>query len=280
MADLSDVQSVLVGLIAGWLYPQGGSGNSVLGFPVRIGQGWPTAASLDPDLYDGVANISIYANPMERKTTRYLQGWQIQKSNAPTLTLNAVGRVITVGGTNPAPYSQQNCAVFVNGEPYTYPVQATDTLNTIASALAAVIAIGVPGTVSAGQTIVLPSGALLGALRVGGTGTAVKVVKNQSRLFQIIVWAATSVQRSQIVNLIDPMLADMPRIGMPDGLYAHLSYHDSPQIDLGEKARLYRRDIRYMVDFSTTKTQGVAQVIVGRTVISDEFGNIINTTAS
>lgn len=280
MADLSDVQSVLVGLIAGWLYPVTSSGNSVLGYPVRIGQGWPTAASLDPDLYDGVANISVYASPMERKTTRYMQGWQIQKSNAPTLALNAVGQVVTVSGTNPAPYSQQNCAVFVNGEPYTYPVQANDTLNTIASALAAVIAIGVPGTVSAGQTIVLPSGALLGALRVGGTGTAVKVIKNQCRMFQVIVWASTPAQRSAIVNLIDPLLGDMPRIAMPDGLYAHMSYHDSPQIDLGEKARLFRRDIRYMIDFSTTKTQGVAQVIVGRTVISDEFGNIIHTTAS
>lgn len=280
MADLSDVQTALVGIIAGLLYPQGGSGNSVLGYPVRIGKGWPTSASLDPDLFAGVANISIYATPMERKTTRYLQGWQIQSSNAPTLTLNAVGQVITVGGTNPAPYSQQNCAVFVNGNPYTYPVQESDTLNTVASALAANIAIGVPGTVASGDTITLPAGALLGALRVGGTGTAVRVVKNQKRMFQMIVWAGTSEQRDGICNLLDPQLADMPRISMPDGLYAYMSYHDSPQLDLGEKARLFRRDLRYNIDFSTTKTQGVAQVIVGRTVLTDSLGNVINTTNS
>jgi hypothetical protein len=280
MADLSDVQSVLVGLIAGWLYPITSSGNSVLGFPVRIGQGWPTAAQMDPDLYDGIANISIYATPNDRKTTRFIQGWQQLSSNAPTLTLNAVGQVITVGGTNPAPYSQQNCAVFVNGEPFTYAVQASDTPATIASALAAVISIAIPGTVSSNGTITLPSGARIGALRVGGTGTAVRVVRNQCRLFQIIIWASTSAQRTAVANLIDPLLADMPRIAMPDGLYAKLSYHDSPQIDLGEKARLFRRDLRYMVDYSTTKQMGTAQVIVGTTVISDTFGNLIKTINS
>ncbi|MBU9629938.1 hypothetical protein KTE60_11645 [Burkholderia multivorans] len=56
---------------------------------------------------------------------------------------------------------------------------------------------------------------------------------------------------------------------MPDGLYARIVYHDSPQQDLGEKARLFRRDLRYMVEFSTTKTQSVAQVIVGTTTVTD-----------
>lgn len=279
MADLSDVQSVLVGLIAGWLYPQGGSGNSVLGFPVRIGSGWLTSASMDPDLYNGVANISIYGSPVERKTTRYLQGWQTQSNNVPTLTLNSAGQVITVGGTNPQPYAQQNCAVFVNGNPYTYAVQPSDTLSTIAVALAAVIAVGVPGTTASAQAIVLPAGARIGALRVGGTGTAVKVIRNQDRLFQIIVWCSTPEQRNAIANLIDPLLSDLTRIAMPDGLYARIVYHSSPQIDLGEKARLFRRNLNYFVDFSTTKTQGVAQVIVGRVAVADAAGNTINLSA-
>lgn len=269
MADLSDVQNVLAGQIASWLYPNGTGTPSAVGFDVRIGAGWPTAAVLDADLKKGIANVSIYATGVEQKTTRWLQGWQVQSNNAPTLTLSQAGQVVTIGGTNLAPYSQQNIAIFVNRSPYTYAVQPSDTPAMIATALATIIAAAVPGTTSYGPSITLPAGAIIGALRVGGTGTAVKVIRTQRRLFQIVLWCSTDAQRVAIANCIDGPLSDLTRIAMPDGLYARIVYHDSPQQDLGEKARLFRRDLRYMVEFSTTKTQGVAQVIVGTTTVTD-----------
>ncbi|WP_261541700.1 hypothetical protein [Burkholderia multivorans] len=269
MADLSDVQNVLAGQIASWLYPNGTGTPSAVGFDVRVGAGWPTAAVLDADLKSGVANVSIYATGVEQKTTRWLQGWQVQSSKAPTLTLSQAGQVVTVGGTNPTPFSQQNIAIFVNRSPFTYAVQPSDTPATIATALATIIAAAVPGTTSSGPAITLPAGAIIGALRVGGTGTAVKVIRTQRRLFQIVLWCSTDAQRVAIANCIDGPLSDLTRIAMPDGLYARIVYHDSPQQDLGEKARLFRRDLRYMVEFSTTKTQSVAQVIVGTTTVTD-----------
>jgi hypothetical protein len=177
--------------------------------------------------------------------------------------------VVTVGGTNPMPYSQQNIAIFVNQSPYTYAVQPSDTPATIATALATIIAAAVPGTTSSGPAITIPAGARIGALRVGGMGTAVKVIRTQRRLFQIVLWCSTDAQRVAISNCIDGPLSDLTRIAMPDGLFARIVYHDSPQQDLGEKARLFRRDLRYMVEFSTTKTEGVAQVIVGTTTVTD-----------
>ncbi|WP_175969626.1 hypothetical protein [Burkholderia sp. BCC0322] len=277
MADLSDVQNVLAGQIASWLYPNGTGTPSAVGFDVRVGCGWPTTAVLDADLKSGSANVSIYATGIEQKTTRWQQGWQMQSNNAPTLTLSQSGQVVTVGGTNPTPYSQQNIAIFINQSPYTYAVQPSDAPATIATALATIIAAAVPGTTSSGAAITIPAGARIGALRVGGTGTAVKVIRTQRRLFQIVLWCSTDAQRVAIANCIDGQLSDMTRIAMPDGLFARVVYHDSPQQDLGEKARLFRRDLRYFVEFSTTKTEGVAQVIVFKTTVSDQFGNPITS---
>lgn len=274
MADYTDVENVLVGLIAGWLYPNGTGAASAVGFPVRVGAGWPTSATLDPDLKAGVANVSVYATPNERKTTRLLQGWQIQSSNTPTLTLAYAAGAVTIGGTLPATYFRQNIAVFVNGSPFTYAVQPSDTLTSIATALAALINASVPGTSSAGAVITFPARTVVGALRVGGTGVAVKVIRNQSRMFQIVLWCSTPDQRTAIANIIDPLLSDMQRIALPDGLFALMRYHDSPQTNLGEKARLFRRDLRYMIDFATTKTQAVTQVVVGTTNTTDQSGAV------
>jgi hypothetical protein len=275
MSDLADVQNVLVGMIAGWLYPSGTNNPSAVGFPVRVGAGWPTAATLDSDLAAGVAHVSIYATPTERKTTRYMQGWQPLATFAPTITLAKAGSVVTVGGAMPVPFSAQNLAVFVGNSPYSYAVQPTDTLTSIAAALAAVIAQDYPGTTSSGANITLPSNAALGALRTGGTGTAIKVIKNQDRMFQITLWCSTPAQRSALVNVIDPNLADLVFLAMPDGFNARIIYADSPQQDIGEKARLFRRDLRYRVDYSTTKVINAPQVIVGDLNIVTDAGAVL-----
>jgi hypothetical protein len=263
MADLSDVQNVLVGLIAGWLYPNGTNQPSATGFNVRVGAGWPTQANLDTDLAQGIAHVSVYATAIERKTTRYMQGWQPLATFAPTITLSKAGNVVTVGGAMPVPFSAQNLAVFVGNSPYSYSVQPTDTLASIAAALAAIIAQDYPGTTSAGANITLPANAAIGALRTGGTGTAIKVIKNQDRAFQITLWCSTPAQRTALANVIDPNLADLTFLAMPDGFNARIVYMDSPQQDSGEKARLFRRDFRYRVDYATTKVTNAPQVIVG-----------------
>jgi hypothetical protein len=275
MSDVSDVQNVLVGLIAGWLYPNGTNQPSAVGFNVRVGAGWPTQASLDADLAQGVAQVSVYATAIERKTTRYMQGWQPRDSFAPTITLAKAGSVVTVGGALPSPFSAQNLAVFVGNSPYSYSVQPTDTLASIAAALAAIIAQDYPGTTSAGANITLPANAALGALRTGGTGTAIKVIKNQDRAFQITIWCSTPAQRTALANVIDPNLADLVFLAMPDGFNARIVYMDSPQQDIGEKARLFRRDFRYRVDYATTKVSDAPQVIVGDLNIVTDAGAVL-----
>jgi len=280
MADVTDVQNVLVGLISAWIYPNGSANPSALGFPVHVSSGWPVMANINQDLAVGIADITIYGTDFETNTTRYVERWQTQTPVTPTLTLSASGRTITVGGTLPVPYVQQNLAVFVNDVPYTYAAQSTDTPTTIATALATLIAAAVPGTSSAGQLITLPAGALLGALRVGGSGSTIKEIRRQNRLFNIGMWASTAAQRTAIANLIDPLLADLRGISMPDGFTARIVYRNSPQRDLSDKTPIFQRDLCYWIEFATTKTQNTAQVVVGKFNVRDANGNLLSTAST
>ncbi|WP_124800648.1 hypothetical protein [Paraburkholderia phosphatilytica] len=218
---------------------------------------------MDPDLSQGIANVSIYGTPMMKKTTRYPTRWRTVLNNEPTFTLTASGATVTVGGAQPAAFFVQNFAIFVANSPYTYSVQPTDTPTSIASALATLIAQQYPGTTSSGPVITLAPNAALGVVRVGGSGIVAQVVKNQERLFQVTLWCNTPAQRTALENVVDPLLSGVIRIVMPDGYYATIRFHDAPQQDLGEKARLFRMDLRYMIDYATTKQQTAAAVIVG-----------------
>ena len=60
MADQSDVEAVLVGLVGAAVYPEGVSAPSVLGRVCRVYRGWPTGALLDRDLAAGHVNITVF----------------------------------------------------------------------------------------------------------------------------------------------------------------------------------------------------------------------------
>jgi hypothetical protein len=263
MADISEVQNTLVGLIAGALYPNGTGQASAVGAQCRVGSGWPTKAQLDPDLAGGIVNVSVYPTSIEHKTSRYnMAGWQQISHNAPTVTLTQAGQAITIGGTVPAPFFAQNVAILIGGHAFTYAVQQSDTLTTIASALAALIAITYAGTTSSGAVITLPTGTPQPTLRTGGTGMVGKEVKRQSRVVRIVIWSPTPALRDAVASLLDAFLAQLDFLTLPDGFAGRLLYHHSDLVDLQEKANLYRRDLCYSVEFPTTITQQATDVTV------------------
>ena len=89
---------------------------------------------------------------------------------------------------------------------------------------------------------------------VAGTGTAVKVVGEQERLFQIVIWAPTPAVRTAITKAVDPALRQAGRLAMPDNTYARLVYRSSPMTDMLQKSTIYRRDLFYTVEYATTVT--------------------------
>lgn len=253
MADLIDVQNMLVSIAAAALYPNGTGQASLANCPIRVYAGWPISQTLDEDLHNGICHVSVFPRAAERNTTRYPANWVQQMAAAPTLTLTVNGRVVTVGGTVSTP---QNVMLLVNRQYVVYAVQTNDTLTTIAAALAA----QVPGATSSGAAITLPTTALLTAARVGATATVSQELRRQEKQFQLTTWAKTPELRDLIARSVDLALAQIVFLSLPDGYSGRLQYVSTFVDDKTQKSDLYRRDLVVSVEYPTTLTAQATQV--------------------
>lgn len=267
MADLSDVENALAQIISDTLYPAGIPGgfepaSPVASVPVICYPGWPNSATLDEDLAKGKVHVSVFALDGERNTTRYPKDWQELVPAVTTLIALVSGQTITIGGTVSTP---QNVMAAVNDLPFVYAVQAGDALSDIAAGLAALIAVSIPGTTSAGPVVSVPAGGMISAARIGGQGVAIMETRRQERMFQITVWADTPDHRNAVAKPIDAALSVLERITLPDQTSARLIYKGSPQSDAAQLQGCYRRDFVYSVEYATTiqetETQIVAELI-------------------
>lgn len=281
MADQSDVSNAYVALIDGLIYPNGDDSPSSIGLDVKIYAGWPDPATVRADMaaIPSTSHVNVYPRADEQNTTRYIgERWFKDSLPAPTLTLTATengdgSNLVTVAGTvrtvmpgcAPAP---QNLAIFVNGIPYIYQVQASDTLITIASALAALIAAAIPGTEATQAAIWIPPGARLGALRVGVTGTAMRELGRQEKVWQIGIWAATPETRDKLAKAVDGLLRGTFWLTLADQTRGRNIYRSSHQSDDLQRDGAYRRDLLYSVEYATTDTQPAPQIVAQRTDIT------------
>lgn len=268
MADIGDVLDVLAGQCEALVYPQGTTQPSVSQAKVVIYPGWPTPAQLDRDLAAGAAHVSVFATGAETNSTRYQPKAQVVSQAAPTVTLTASGKTVTVGGAIPSPFAAQNIAVIVGGAPYVHPLQSNDTLVTIATALAALI----PGATNTGPVLTLPQAP--DAARVGGVAGMATEWERQTQRVQITVWAPTPASRKAIASAIKAGLAQISFLVMPDGFGARIKSVASALSDGQQKVALYRRDLIYEVEYATT-VASTAPVVVAHTTTIQEA-----TTAS
>lgn len=277
MADLSDVSAALRALVSTALYPplqypSGPQGNSIAGIDVLVQSGWPDPKSLGENVAAGKAQVTVYPQPTERNTTRYPQTWdQTGPLQTATFTLTQTGQIVTVGGLQPSPtFYGQNFAVFVNAKAYLYRSLTEDTLATIATALAALIAVDVVGTTATGPAISIPSPARIGALRVGTQAPVAMEVKRQERLFSLIIWAPTTASRDAIAKPIDVIIPQTKFLTLDDGSKARLIYKGSPYSDFDQKQGIYRRDFIVSVEYATLATDTAADAIAIETIFSQQ----------
>lgn len=261
MADISDAEQVLVSLLTSAAYPSGTASPSIINAPLRIYRGWPVPANLDRDLAAGVVNLTVFPrNAIETNTTRFQREFQVRDAGARTITATVSGRAITLGGTVTVP---QNIGIRVGGlglaDIFTYSVQANDTLTTIATALAGLVAVKYAGTTSTGPVITIPFGGALAA-RIGGTGKVWRELRRQRRGVQITAWCSTPAQRDACAPILDS-LEQYTFITAPDGSAMRLRYNSSFTIELGEKENSYRRDWFYDVEYPTTEIQTAYEII-------------------
>lgn len=260
MAELSEVEQTLVCLIAQAVYPLGTAAPSVIDSPVRVYRGWPIPQSFDADLKNGVAHVSVFPLDVEQNVTKYPTEWMELPLPPVTLTLTAANQSVTVGGRVGSPL---NAAIVADNRAYVYPVQAADTLTSIATALSALI----PGSSSSGPVITLP-GAKKIAARVGQIGGLISEIKRQKRSFRVTIWCATPQARDGLAAAIDPALSSLSFIALPDGSHGRIRYERSPVTDAPQKTMLYRRDFSYSVEYATTLAQGAATVVTEQLGIS------------
>ena len=282
MADLSDVEKALDALITGWAYPNGTAQPSALqgAIPVKVGRGWPTADGLKADLAARVAHVSVYSAPgSERQTTRYSREWQTLTEASPTITAAITGSTITLGGKVTAP---QLVAVLAYGEPVVYAAQPADTLATIAAGLVALISLNGAAS-SSGPALTVPTPRL--GVSVGGFGTIWRELRRQERLVQVTIWCATPEQRDVVASFVDAHFAGagtdngLEFINLADGSAARLTYARTAPTDADQLSGAFRRDLIYSVEYATTETRQVPQV-VAFVVDASANGAPLNETVS
>jgi hypothetical protein len=102
-------------------------------------------------------------------------------------------------------------------------------------------------------------------------------LQRRKRPVQVTIWADTPERREACARVLDVALAAVEFVALPDQTGARLIYQTSHQIDATQKANLYRRDIVYSAEYSTTQTQSATEVVVGQENI--QFG-VVGATES
>jgi hypothetical protein len=276
VAALSDVENALVSLIVAAAYPGGTGSPSAVTSAVAVYRGWPVPSQLDSDLEAGTLNVSVWPGDTESRATRHV-GREIELPAAPAgLTLTASNTTVTASGTVSSPL---NAAILVDGKKaYVYAVQPGDTLAGIAAGLASLVNIDTPAT-STGPVVTIPAAKSLVA-RVGGFGSTVREVKRQKRQFQVTLWCPDPASRDALGECIESALADVTDLSLPDGTAGRLLYERSRVSDRAERDGLYRRDLFYSVEYSTTKSDSAAQVVAELLDVTSPDGTPLSSTAT
>ncbi len=258
MADLSDVETVLVALLAQAVYPAGTAQPSAVGCAVAVHRGWPDAQTLAATLAAGNAILAVEPLAVEQNVTRARSTWQALAAVPPALAATVAGDAVTFSGAVSTPLT---VAVIVSGVAAVYAVQAADTLSTVATALAALI----PGAVSAGPVLTVPAPPVV---RIGAPASQIRELKRQRRRFQVSIFTASPGARDALGALADAALAAVDWLALPDGSQGRLLYCFSTVNDGGQKERAWRRTLVYSVEYPTTQIIAAMPVLTAAVPLS------------
>lgn len=265
MADLSDVSNLIVAQVAAYLYPNGTANpiSPIAGCAVKVFPGWPQPEVMREDFSSNIGYVSVYPLPTETVLRTTVREWELQSITEPTVIVAVSDSTVTLGGTVSLP---QNVAAFVDGKPYVYGVQASDTLAGIATALATAISADRLAT-SAGSAFTVPGAHAIEA-RVGTAGRIIRELRRQRKGFQITAWGNCFDVRDRLGMAIDQALGPLVRASLPDGSQAIFHYQSSRQDDSQQKQRIYRRDVIYGIDYSTTQIDNAFGVVAPQAFIT------------
>lgn len=263
MADQSDVESALVTAATAALYPDGTGGASVPGPDCRIYRGWPNSTALNADLADGKINVTVFpGGNTARTTTRYSETWMGAPAQ-PRLTVSVNDASVTFGGMADV---GQVAGILVDGVRYAYRIRSGDTPELVAATLASMIR---------GRSIVQLSDSTLtiaGArdlvARVVADAPVQQEVRRQEQDFRITCWCPTPAIRDVTAATIDRAISGIRFLPLADGATARLTYAGTMVFDQSQNARLYRRDINYLVEYPTIISSNNPAMLFGNVVLN------------
>jgi hypothetical protein len=221
------------------------------------GQSGPASAGKVP----GRAHITIYDLEIESNTTRFFPDWEDQPGAVVTLAVTNAPGVFTFSGT---PVVGQNVAIALAGHPpLAYAVQPADAgPGNVAAAVAGLLNAasfrGVTASVS-GPAVSVVGGSPTAA--VGGTGTMAADYEQTAKQFLVSVWAPSDQARDAMSELIRGAFSQLWHLPLGDGFDGYLTYIKGrtwePQFD----AHVFRRDLTYLVEFSTVVSTPTTQIV-------------------
>jgi hypothetical protein len=258
MADMSDVETALVGAIAAIAYPAGAGEISAIGVPVRVFRGVPDNSLLLGDRGLGVLDINVF--PMAGATLNTTR-WGVQTYDivtVPGLSVNVRGNEATFQG---AANAGELAGVRVGNNTYIYTAQAGDSSALVAAALADLIRVSGFCQLS-GASLTLPAYAEIIA-RVAAPATVLKELSRQEQDFRISIWAANPQSRDVAAALLMAGIASISFIDLADGTGGRLRYHSTSSIDADQASSIYRRDIIVKVEYATTVALQAPTVLFG-----------------
>lgn len=253
MADLSDVLETLATNVSELVYPNGTSNPSIAGVNVVIAPGWPIRNILDTTLLAGNAMISIF--PEESETIGPIFE-RIEQGNtlAPkTIFADVLNDTITITGTISVP---QIILTIVNGQPFAYQLDISDTLHSIAASIAALL----PSAVAVGNVITVSSFYKL-ETRISTVYSSSLDLGRQKRSIMISCWCPNASIRKILGSALVVYFKQIYRFVLPDNFWANNFYKHTREIDFLEKQDVYRRDVIINVLYATTSTVDNLQYI-------------------
>ncbi len=248
MADLADVETALVALAAGALYPSGDEAASAAGVPARVYRGWPVLGGLDADLAAGVVNISVLAVPGQVSNTTRWNTPDVGTLMPARLTVSVTGTRVVFGGTADA---GQLAGLLASGRAYVYRTTENDTPTGVAAALADLIVADQPAEATGASVSVPNATTLVG--RVTADAQVARELRRQRQAFRITLWCADPASRDAVANALDLALAAVDFITLPDGSVGRMRFVSTSSSDRVEEAELYRRDLIYSVEYPTLR---------------------------
>lgn len=270
MSSVYGIQNALVGIIAGIVYPTGTANPGIAGVDTYIYAGWPQPQRLESDINAGKCHISVYPLATEKKLTEPLgRPWQLMAKGVSGIGYSVSGQQITFSGTVTTP---TNINIYSDSVSHVYPVQASDTLTTIATALSALIS----GSSSSGPVLTMPATALF-SVRIGAADTVGRLLRRQEKDFQITVWTATPALRETVATAVDAALSALTGLALSDGSPTVLKHKRSTPNDSTQSYLVYRHDMIFSVDYCLMQVAEATQVVAPAMNITETTSDSTNS---